>query len=112
MKVIEPGHIYELENRLDGVQRLQFFKDLPEGEPGHDGVLCQEVIRAVIDRVNDLHVQVPSHENVDIVLKLRESLILLEQRAFRRTLGKSYAKTGRHVEQLPTFGNGHLFDHE
>lgn len=109
MRVIERGHIYELDNKTKGVQRLEFFKDLPEDDPGHDGVLCQEVLRALIDRVIDLNIQKPCHENVEIVNGLREMLLLFEQRAFRGTVSKSYSKCGLHVEQLPVRHNGHLF---
>lgn len=112
MRVLEKGHTYELRNKRFGSQKLTFFKDLPDNkfEEHHDGVLCQEVLRALIDRVNVLHVQVPCKENVDIVNNLRNALLLFETRAARRTLEKSYKKTGMHIEELPTHENGHVFD--
>lgn len=110
MKIIERGHIYDLSNKTKGVQRLTFVKSLPENDSAnHDGVQCQEVIRALIDRVLDLNAQVPCHESIDIVIKLREVLILFEKRAASQTLNKSYKLTGLHVEQLPVHSNGHLF---
>jgi hypothetical protein len=110
MKIIEDSHIYELDNKYEGVQRLIFFKDLPHSEEGHDGVLCQEVLRALIDRMVSLWSQKPCHESTEIVQKLRECLVLFETRAARGTLEKSYAKVGLHVDQLPVKENGHIFN--
>ncbi len=110
-RIIEFGHIYALANKHNGEQILTFFKDLPHGDPAnHDGVLCQEVLRALIDRVDDLQSQRPCHETTDILIKLREVLVLFEVRAARGTLEKSYAKVGLHVEELPVHPNGHVFD--
>ncbi len=110
MNVIERAHIYELENKHEGVQRLVFFKDLPQSEAGHDGVLCQEVLRVLVDRLIDLWAQRPCHETTEIIQKLRECIVLFETRAARGTLEKSYTKIGLHVEQLPIKANGHVFD--
>ena len=111
MQIKQPGHVYSLANKHAGEQTLLFFKDLPVGDlNNHDGVLCQEVLRALIDRVNFLQTTLPCHENVEIATKLRECLVLFETRAARRTLEKSYAKTGLNIEQLPVHENGHVFD--
>jgi hypothetical protein len=111
MKVLERGHTYELKNKHEGSQVLTFFKDLPHDDhDNHDGVLCQEVLRALIDRVIDLNTQVPCHENIDIITKLRETLILFETRAYKRMLEKSYAKMGQNVEEIETEKNGHIVD--
>lgn len=111
MQVIQQGHIYELANKHEGVQTLTFFKDLPhDAIDNHDGVLCQEVLRALIDRVIDLNTQVPCHENIDIITKLRECLILFETRAYKRMLDKVYSKTGWNVEEVPTEKNGHIVE--
>lgn len=112
MIIVEIGHIYDLYTKQGKFQRLTFFRDLPHNREGHDGVLCQEVIRALIDRVITLNNQKPCHESVDIIIKLREVLILFETRAARGTLEKSYAKIGKFVEELPTLQNGHIFDLE
>lgn len=108
---IERGHIYELENRISGSQRLTFIKNLPEdSESNHDGVTCQEVIRVLLDRVLELNRQVPCHENIEIINKLRECIILFETRAVGKMLTKSYSKVGLTVEELPTKkSNGHIF---
>jgi hypothetical protein len=55
MRVITPGHEYELKNKINGHQTLIFYKDLPKNIIGHDGVLCQEVIRVLIDRYLELY---------------------------------------------------------
>lgn len=111
MYIIEPGHIYDLENRNNGVQRLTFIKNLPEDSlSNHDGVSCQEVLRALIDRVLELNRQVPCHENIEIINKLRECIVLFETRAVSRMLTKSYSKTGKCIEELPVESNGHIFD--
>lgn len=111
LRVIEHGHVYGLQTHDGKEQVLTFVKSLPDGAASnHDGVLCQEVLRALIDRVLDLNAQKPCHENIEIINNLRETLLLFEQRAFRNTLNKSYAKIGKHIEQLPTKSNGHLFD--
>lgn len=108
MKVIERGHIYELSNKGSGTQTLTFFKDLPSNIPGHDGLLCQEVLRALIDRVLELFSEVPCAETAEILQHLRAAFVLFESRAARRLLEKSYAKSGQHVEQLPTDERGHV----
>ena len=111
MRIIERGHVYGLQTHSGKEQVLTFVKTLPDGDSdNHDGVLCQEVLRALIDRVFDLNRQAPCHENIEIVNHLRASLCLFEQRAFRRTLDKSYALAGLHVEELPVKPNGHIYD--
>lgn len=110
MEVVEKGHVYRLANKQAGGQMLTFFKDLPQSEAVHDGVLCQEVLRVLIDRMLELWQQKPCHESTEIIQKMRECLVLFEVRAARGTLEKSYQKCGRHIEQLPTFENGHVFE--
>lgn len=112
MKVIELSHIYQLANKLNGYQTLTFFKDLPKSELGHDGVLCQELLRVLIDRMLGLWSQKPCDESTQIIQKLRECLILFEVRAAKGTLEKSYALCGKHVECLPVQDNGHIFSLE
>ena len=110
MEVVSPGHIYALDNVGGGSQRLTYLRNLPEGSEKHPGVLCQEVLRTLIDRVNYLNIQAPCHENVEIVEHLRQALILFESRAARRMLEKSYAKTGCNVEGLCVSKvSGHVF---
>ena len=110
MKVLDPGHDYLL-NTLDGGElvRLRFVKrDRPkEKYPGnvgeHPGTNCQEVMRALIDRLLYLDWQVPCMENTRCVAALRECIILLEHRAARRhgrELSLAVLRTA--FEALPT----------
>lgn len=86
MRIIAPGHKYALKN-MDGggEQVLTFVRRIPK-EDAHRGVLLQEVIRVLIDRVFFLYGQVPCDEDTQILTKLRECLVLLETRASRRSI--------------------------
>jgi hypothetical protein len=113
VQVIERGHIYDLEAKNGGdPQRLTFVKSLPEGAlDNHDGVMGQEVVRALIDRELELFAQQPCQETMEIIQLHRRILKLYEVRAFGNTLDKSYKLTGQHIEELPVSKrNGHLFD--
>ena len=89
MKCLDPGHRYELLT-LDGEEKqiLQFVKREGEKFPGNEGTACgttlQEVIRALIDRVDYLNNQVPDQDNVEAIGHLAASLFLFEKRAARR----------------------------
>lgn len=92
MKVIDPGHMYELDNLDAGpanpTSRLKFVKregDKYPGNVGHyAGTNIQEVLRALIDRVKYLDGQEPCMENSEIIFYLRESIARLEERAAKR----------------------------
>lgn len=117
MKVIEPGHIYELE-QLDGdgkPQRLVFVNR--ENTP-HEGTQIQEVIRMVVDMLDCLSDRV-NHcdgclrwEGNDHILghftdaqrRLRLALLLFEQRALERKMDKQ----GLKPEFIPTAPDGHF----
>lgn len=84
MKVIEPGHMYDLDC-LDGdgsgeqqIQRLIFVNR--EDNHNHYGTQNQEVLRALIDRMHHLDKQKPWDGNAKIIYYLRLALILHEQR--------------------------------
>lgn len=110
MRVIEAGHIFGLRTHDGKEHVLTFVKSLPEGDPtNHDGVMCQEVDRALLSRELELFSQWPCHETTEIIILRRQILSLYEQRAFRHTLDKSYRKCGLHIEQLPVHENGHVF---
>lgn len=100
MNVIDPGHVYDLD-WLDGKprtsveghviapeNRLVFVKREGDGYPGnvghHPGTNLQDVLRALIDRVSYLNRQIPHVNNVWILVNLRRSVWLLEQRAAER----------------------------
>lgn len=96
MKVIEPGHIYALQNvDGDGEQIVRFVRRrddeamlLPE-QMRTQGVLFQEVVRVLIDRINYLNAEAPCVENVEIMESLRRVIQLGEIRAARRTIEKA-----------------------
>lgn len=89
MKVINSGHVYEL-TALDGgaPQTLTFVKREGAEYPGnvghHGGVIVQEVLRALIDRLEYANKQIPCAETTGAISALRESFYLLEKRAARR----------------------------
>src|SRR4030095_12291812 len=89
MKVIDPGHKYELDN-LDGSLKtsLTFVKREGNKYPGntghYEGTNLQEVMRALIDRTKYLNSQIYDQRNLAIINKLRECIWLLEDRAASR----------------------------
>lgn len=114
MKVIVPGHLYELKNLDgDGVQHLQFVQrrdhnaELLPVEFRKEGVVTQEVLRVLIDRTMYLHNEQAWHENVDALNHLRDCLRLYELRAAHRNLQKlGMPERAPHCKTC-----GHLFCH-
>lgn len=98
MKVIDPGHFYELDSFDGGKQLvLRFMKRIGDGYPHnvgppYPGTNCQEVIRALIDRVKYLHMQIPHPQNGVILDGLRAALTAFEVRAAERH-GREFAPT-------------------
>jgi hypothetical protein len=92
MKVLDSGHLYELDQYdapLSVVILLPFMKRVGEGYPGNEapargGTNCQEVLRALIDRVKYLDGQDHSGENYMILHHLRQALLGFEERAAHR----------------------------
>ena len=88
MKVIDPGHIYELiELGSDKTQTLTFIKR-SGGAITYDhewpGLQTQEVIRALIDRTEYLDAVLTCTETQDALYHLRMALYCYELRAYRR----------------------------
>lgn len=86
MREIDPGHVYEL-NELDGGsgQTLTFVKREGEKYPGnvgsHPGTTTQEVLRALIKRMEYVNYAQVGHErNVRVIKKLQSALYELEAR--------------------------------
>lgn len=116
MIVIDPGHVYDLD-WLDGKppivsrggtednNRLTFVKRTGDGYPGnqsaHPGTNMQEVLRALIERVQYLDGQISDTRNVAVVNHLRLSIWLLEIRAAERH-GRSLNIPIANIELLPT----------
>ncbi len=88
MKVIDPGHEYELDS-LDGAyyQCLRFVKREGGHYPGnvgyHAGTTTQEVLRALIDRSVYVNCQLSCPETTLVIGLLQSALYLLESRAAR-----------------------------
>lgn len=93
MKVIDPGHFYQL-NWLDEEpvnimeDKLVFVKREGEGYPGnvghHGGTTIQEVLRALIDRMKYLDNQIQDQRNTWVINYLRQAIHTLESRAAER----------------------------
>jgi hypothetical protein len=91
MHVIEPGHIYGLRLLDDSINHnsvIQFVKRVGDRYPGnahpeHSGTTCQEVLRALIDRIEFLNRQIPCVEMEAAIGNLRTTLLLFEIRAAR-----------------------------
>lgn len=97
MRVIIPGHVYALDSvdtspGRNPRQSVSFvLRRGPEGEPLSEasrapGILCQELLRVLIDRVLYLYAERPCDEDTQIIQKLRECLVLFEARAARSAI--------------------------
>lgn len=95
MKIIDPGHDYELDS-LDGPfpQRLVFVKregaKYPENVGSHPGTTMQEVLRALIDRAEYVNNQIPCAETEAAIGLMKSAILLFELRAATRH--------GRHLQ--------------
>lgn len=114
MRVIDPGHKYIL-NELDlkegsGTQVLTFVKREGPGYPGnighYPGTNIQECVRALINRTQYLHNQIPSIHNEAIISAFRIAIMQLEVRAARRHGRNPYPvelmTPGAEVENIAT----------
>lgn len=117
MRVIDPGHHYELgvfdDTGEGNFSFLRFVKRFGSGYPNnklptYPGTNCQEVIRVLIDRVKYLNNQIPHEQNLAILTSLRSALTAFETRAAERH-GRQLALTNPHIEDEPTcFRCGHV----
>lgn len=105
MRVLYPGHRYELAHlKGEGRTILQFSQEAPfhESIPGPS---CQEVVRALIDRVQTLDHELPWDGNQGVIIPaLRMALAGFEARALLRKVEKGLA-----VERLPVGADGHIW---
>lgn len=90
MRVVDPGHVYDLENLDDDgpptVTRLRFVKRIGDkfpgnAAPGHPGTITQEVLRALIERTKYVNGQREHVANFRVLRDLRSALVELELRA-------------------------------
>jgi hypothetical protein len=106
MRILDSGHTYVLDS-LDGKRKntLSFVKREGPGFPGnvghHAGTNCQEVLRALIDRVKYLEWQIPHRNNETILNRLEQALWLFEDRAAKRH-GRELRAEFAGIELLPT----------
>lgn len=86
MKMIEPGHIYDLENMEfpNTHQRISFIKKSDDGsgvlQTDHDGTTNEEVLKVLIERVSYLNHKLPCKENEIALKALREAFAVLNAR--------------------------------
>lgn len=107
MKIIDPGHIYEV-RVLDspGVHRvmiIKFVKREGESYPGneghHPGTTTQEILRVLIDRTKYVNNQIYDSHNIQVLYHLRSAIYELELRAAER-----------HGRVLPAFNISRIED--
>lgn len=106
MRVLDPGHRYELDNlESDTKTEIQFMKDpkLHNGD-GYNGPTCQEYLRAIIDRVQTLDSERHWAGNDDIIFHCRMAIAGFEARAITRHVEKE----GLAIERLPLAPDGHI----
>ena len=80
MRIIEPGHVYELDNLDESApQRLSFIckapvsPDATELEMVHDGTTNEEVLKMLIDRMQFLHAKLPRRQSAITITNIREA---------------------------------------
>ena len=113
MTVLDPGHRYEL-HHFDGsaIEVLQFVKREGPGYPGncghYEGTNIQEVLRALIERLQYLDKQIHHRCNDVSIYNLRNVIRLLEIRAAERH-GRPVPMFTYDIETMPTcVGCGHI----
>ena len=89
MKILTPGHAYELSNfekKDEKGQVLQFIHKEPIEEGSTqlqtiaDGTTNEEVLEALIDRISFLQSKFPCKENFCCITHLQQALMWLEKR--------------------------------
>lgn len=95
MKVLRPGHLYELDMFEDtpndsGNQQIQFIEKVPK-EPGSteletlfNGTTNEAVLEVLIDRIQYLQDKFPCKENACCITHLQEGLMWLDKRTADR----------------------------
>lgn len=90
MKVIEVGHVYELDNIdcKDTDSKIQQLVFVNRESNKHGGTQVQEVLRALIDRTRHCDNCLPHRVNDEIIYHFRKALALHEARAIERQVDK------------------------
>lgn len=107
MRVLDPGHCYELA-ALDGDNRqtLQFVKRKGDHYPGNvgearSGTTLQEQWRADLERLRYVNGQIPCAETQAVIHLIETAILLLEIRA-KRVKGKTLELPNlAGIDQLP-----------
>lgn len=102
MKIVTPGHKYNLANfeNVESGQFIQFIEKIPAGVGStelitvNDGTTNEEVLKMLIDRMQHLNTKFPCKENALVITKLEESLMWLEKRTADR---KARAVEGKQI---------------
>ncbi len=95
MKILTPGHKYELANfeaKDQPGQIIQFIEkeQSPTGPPGqldtvNDGTTNEEVLKMLIDRMSSLYAKFPSEETGYSIQHLKEALFAQQSRTYERS---------------------------
>ena len=91
MKVLTPGHKYELA-QFEGSepQTIQFIEKIPVAEGStelktvNDGTTNEELLSVLIDRIRYLQGKFPCCENIVVIMNLEDSLMWLKKRTADR----------------------------
>jgi hypothetical protein len=91
MKILTPGHKYEVVNfehpEVPG-QTIQFIQKTYAGhgplQTEHDGTTNEELLRVLVDRLRTMGEKLPSRENSIAITKCEEALLWLEKRTADR----------------------------
>jgi hypothetical protein len=102
MKIIEPGHIYQLEHRDGSGAGLLVFVNREAGTE-HEGTQTQDILRALIDRTQHCDSCLRWEGNDKIIHHLRMALALHEARALLRKTEKGVITP----ETIDTAPDGH-----
>lgn len=87
MKVLTPGHLYELPHfeKSDHNQMFQFIEKDAAGNTINDGITNEEVLAMMINRLRFMQDnRLPCRENAIAVTKLEEALLWLNKRTADR----------------------------
>ena len=106
MKILTPGHKYELSNFElippdQSHQTIQFIEKLPNSldqsmlETVSNGTTNEEVIAMLIDRMQFLQEKFPCRENAIVITNLEESLMWLNKRTADR---EARGVEGKHLK--------------
>lgn len=119
MDVLDAGHVYRLLDRpydkvtaIETVQEITFVKRICPTAPHEvqwDGLICQDLIRVLIDRVKYLQAQQPCVETEKIIAYLQQSLWLFEYRTWKKRFpGKLFPFQPGGIETYRVDIEGHL----